>query len=73
VAIGKHDEGIHAYQTALSIEPRYPDAHCNLAIIYARTGQNDKALPHRAECLRAFPSEMHLTLLRYKGRDDPDD
>ena len=73
VAIGKHDEGIHAYQTALSIEPRYPDAHCNLAIIYARTGQDEKALPHRIECLRAFPSESHLTLLRNKGRGEPDD
>lgn len=73
VAIGKLDEAIHAYQTALALEPSYPDAHCNLATIFDRTGQHDKAHAHRAECLRAFPSETHLTLLRHQGADEPDD
>jgi tetratricopeptide (TPR) repeat protein len=73
VAIRKHDEAIHAYQMALALEPSYPDAHCNLATIFDRTGQPDKAYVHRAECLRAFPSETHLTLLRRQGADDPDD
>jgi tetratricopeptide (TPR) repeat protein len=73
VALGKLDDAIHAYQTALSLEPSYPDAHCNLATIFERVGQRDKAPAHRAECLRAFPSETHLTLLRYQGTDDPDD
>ena len=73
VAIGRHDEAIHAYQMALTLEPSYPDAHCNLATIFARTGQHDKAHIHRAECLKAFPRESHLTLLRRLGADDPDD
>jgi tetratricopeptide (TPR) repeat protein len=70
VALGKLDDGVRAYEMALSLEPGYPDAHCNLATVLERLGRTGSALVHRAACLRASPSESHLTLLRQPARDE---
>ncbi len=73
VAMGKSDDAIMAYRRALTLEPEYPDAHCNLAIILERLGRHDEAAAHRAECMRAFPSEARLRLLRAHGAEDASD
>jgi tetratricopeptide (TPR) repeat protein len=70
VALGKLEDGVRAYEMALSLEPGYPDAHCNLATVLERLGRTGSALVHRAACLRASPSESHLTLLRQPVRDE---
>jgi tetratricopeptide (TPR) repeat protein len=69
VAIGKSEDAIKAYTRALSLEPDYPDAHCNLATILERLDHHDEAAVHRAECVRAFPSEAPLRLLRAPADD----
>jgi tetratricopeptide (TPR) repeat protein len=70
VAIGKPDDGVRAYRRALTLEPEYPDAHCNLATILERLDRHDEAEVHRIECVRAFPSEARLRLLRRPPSDD---
>ena len=69
VAIGKSDDAVMAYRRALALEPDYPDAHCNLAMILERLDRHDEAALHRTECVRAFPSEARLRLLRVDGAD----
>ena len=59
-----------ALARALAIEPGYPDAHCNLALVLARLGSLDEAAVHRAECAKAYPSETRLRLLREPFTDD---
>ncbi len=68
VALRKLDDAVRAYEMALTLEPDYPDAHCNLATVLERLGQSEKAMTHRAACLRASPSEAHLSLLRQQSR-----
>ncbi|MGA2380636.1 MAG: tetratricopeptide repeat protein [Spirochaetia bacterium] len=70
VAMGKADDAVMAYRRALSLEPDYPDAHCNLATILERLDRHDEAAVHRTECVRAFPSEARLRLLRAPAADD---
>jgi tetratricopeptide (TPR) repeat protein len=69
-AIGKPEDAVAAYRRALSLEPDYPDAHCNLATILERLDRHDEATVHRTECVRAFPSEARLRLLRAPASDD---
>ena len=69
VAIGKPDDAVRAYRRALTLEPDYPDAHCNLATILERLDRHDEAEVHRNECVRAFPSEARLRLLRRPSDD----
>ena len=40
------DESIAAYGKAVTLSPRYADAHYNLALAYERTGQHRPALRH---------------------------
>ena len=40
------DESIAAYVKAVTLSPRYADAHYNLALAYERTGQHRNALRH---------------------------
>ena len=72
VAIGKAEDAILAYRRALLLEPNYPDAHCNLATLLERQGRHDESEVHRAACLKAFPSEARLRLLREPAADDPE-
>jgi tetratricopeptide (TPR) repeat protein len=69
IALGKAEDAIKAYRRALSLEPDYPDAHCNLATILERLDRHDEAAIHRTECVRAFPSEARLRLLREPSDD----
>jgi hypothetical protein len=73
VALRRFRDGIHAYEMALSLEPTYPEPHCNLATVLDRLGQPGQALEHRLACQSAFPSERHLTLLRRPVLDGSDD
>ncbi|MBI4597363.1 MAG: tetratricopeptide repeat protein [Candidatus Omnitrophica bacterium] len=43
---GRFDEAESAYQQALMIHPNYPDAHANLAMLYERWAQKEKAIYH---------------------------
>ncbi|MGA2639848.1 MAG: tetratricopeptide repeat protein [Spirochaetia bacterium] len=72
VALGKADDAVLAYRRALALEPEYPDAHCNLAMILERLDRHDEAAVHRAECVRTFPSDARLRLLREPAADDAD-
>ena len=40
------DESIAAYLKAVTLSPRYADAHYNLALAYERTGEHRNALRH---------------------------
>jgi tetratricopeptide (TPR) repeat protein len=40
------DEAVAAYKKAISLAPRYGDAHYNLALAYERKGQPRPALRH---------------------------
>ena len=73
VALHKLEDGVRAYEMALSLEPGYPDAHCNLATVLERLGFSERAFAHRGACLRALPSEAHLSLLRQPDRGDAEE
>ena len=40
------DEAEREYQQALSLNPNYLEPHANLAMLYERTGQKEKAIYH---------------------------
>ena len=46
VALGRIDDAIRAYQSALALDPDNADAHFNLAGIYERRGEKQAALRH---------------------------
>ncbi len=73
VALRKLEDGVRAYEMALTLEPNYPDPHCNLATVLERLGRSEQAWGHRAACLRASPSEAHLSLLRQPAREGAED
>ena len=70
VALRKLEDGVRAYEMALALEPTYPDPHCNLATVLERLGLSEKAMVHRAACLRSSPRESHISLLRQSSRDE---
>src|SRR3990167_6536195 len=43
---GRLEEATQAYQKALSLNPNYLEAHANLAMLYERTGEKEKAIYH---------------------------
>jgi tetratricopeptide (TPR) repeat protein len=44
--LNRLDESIAAYRKAVTLSPRYADAHYNLALAYERSGQERPALRH---------------------------
>ncbi len=44
--LNRPDESIAAYRKAVTLSPRYADAHYNLALAYERSGQGRPALRH---------------------------
>ena len=44
--LNRLDESIAAYRKAVTLSPRYADAHYNLALAYERSGQQRPALRH---------------------------
>jgi len=75
VAQGKIEEAIPEFERALQIEPRYPDAHNNLAVQLARQGRVAEAIQHWEEAIRLLPGyaeaeyNLALTLAR-EGRTE---
>ncbi len=69
-ALGKLEDAVHAYETALALEPAYADAHCNLAAVLERLGRPAQALEHRASCEKAYPTRRHLELLHGGAADE---
>jgi len=43
---GRLDEAERAYRQALTLNPNYLEAHANLAMLYERSGEKDKAIYH---------------------------
>ena len=43
---GRLQEAEQAYTQALTVNPNYPEAHANLAMLYERSGQQEKAIYH---------------------------
>lgn len=41
--MGRDDEAVTNYLHAIKIAPQYPDAHCNIGVIYAKKGEFEKA------------------------------
>jgi protein O-mannosyl-transferase len=72
---GRVDEAITHFQSALQINPHYPDARNNLGLALLRQGRVDEAIVQDQEALQIKPDfpEAHYNLgnaLRQKGRVD---
>lgn len=60
-SIGLVMEAVRAWETSLKIWPDHTEPHHNLATIYARLGQREKALTHLRELLRLKPFDPLVT------------
>lgn len=60
-SIGLVMEAVRAWETSLKIWPDHTEPHHNLATIYARLGQREKALAHLRELLRLKPFDPLVT------------
>ena len=47
--VGRSDEAIEAYKSALSEDPQLADSHYNLALLYEASGNKVGALRHLRE------------------------
>ena len=45
---GRNEEAARRYREAVALEPNFADAHCNLGLLYERTGNPRAALRHLA-------------------------
>jgi tetratricopeptide (TPR) repeat protein len=45
---GRNDDAARRYREALALEPDFADAHCNLGLLYERSGNERAALRHLA-------------------------
>ncbi|HEX7045288.1 MAG TPA: tetratricopeptide repeat protein, partial [Burkholderiales bacterium] len=45
-------EAVEAYEAALRLDPRMPDGHYNLALLYEALAQHKQALRHMAQYRR---------------------
>jgi len=45
---GRSDDAMRRYREAIALEPDFADAHCNLGLLYERTGNERAALRHLA-------------------------
>lgn len=52
---GQFDQAILEYRKALDVDPDYPQAHNNIALILKRQGKPDAAIWHLAQALRVDP------------------
>lgn len=74
-SLGRFDEAIAEYQTALRLAPGYGEAHNNLGLAYAYKGNLDTAIAEYRAALRLDPdyAEAHNNLgLAYAFRDQLD-
>ena len=72
--MGKLDEAIGKYKTALSIRPNYADAHNNLGIVYAAKGRDNEAISEFKKAIDlgrvGVVSQAHYNLgLTYHGQE----
>jgi Flp pilus assembly protein TadD len=73
-AQGRYDEALRCYDRALTLRPRYPEAHNNLGIALAAVGRPAEAIEHYREALKLKPdyAEVHNnlgTVLASMGRN----
>jgi len=70
---GKVDEAIKEYQTAINLDPRYPDPHINLGLLLAKQGRRDEAVREYQIAIYIKPdsAEAHnnLAIEYYYKRD----
>ena len=46
--LGRREQAIQAYQTAVRVDPEFADAHYNLAQLYEKNGNKAAAIRHLA-------------------------
>ncbi len=69
--MGSFDEAHTAYRNALKIDPAYADAYLDLALLFARSGDFDKAIDTVGKLLEQDPAnrrarELHQQLRQLK-------
>ena len=52
LALGQPRDGIRAYEQAIGLDPKYPTAYVNLALIYSESGERGKARQYYREACR---------------------
>ena len=52
------EQAIHAYESALQVDPQFADAHCNLGTVHYSRGARDRARACYEEALRYDPEHV---------------
>lgn len=69
---GRLDLAVRAFDDARAINPENPAVHKNLALLYVKQGQRDKARPHVESLARLNPGDASLEELQASvARKDP--
>lgn len=70
-----YQEAIDAYETALSLDDGFADAHCNLGAVHYNRGDRDSARRSFRRCLELDPDhvEGHFNLANLLEEDGADD
>ena len=61
VMLGKVDDGVAQYREALRLDPRYAQAHYNLAVTLIQAGRREEAIAHLEEALRLDPDDANVS------------
>ena len=56
------EKGVEHYDTALKLNPKFEDAHFNLAQVYGERRLFDQAEAHLRECIRLDPKDPGATM-----------
>ena len=62
-ALGIMDQAKNAFEKVLIIKPDIPATHNNLAAIYIKKGDYDKAVPHLEKLVSLQPENMNAQKL----------
>lgn len=52
----QYDQALEHYQRAIQIQPNYPQAHCNMGVIYKERGELEVAISCYEKALVASPN-----------------
>lgn len=67
--MGAHQDAINSYETAITIDPHYWQAHANIALVFSGLNNHHKSIYHTTTALKYSPSSAYPKLYDNLGNE----